>query len=229
MKALAINEFTSGQWDKPNPADPTGPPLGIAILEFRGFPTEYWWCWAAVGFIIGTGILNLALFVLAMSVLGPGKKRVVMSEEALEEHALASRLGTMSMSDLPPVGLNRKRDLGAEETIPEEAEEGVDLENGTSPKAAPAGLAPLNVPRSSVSPTPAGPESSGSSAGTPQTASEVATPAESTKRSIPGRIGHHLAPGAIVGHVANMGRLPFPPFSPNGRCVASAFCLQLCI
>lgn len=54
MKALAINEFTSGNWEKSDPANPNST-LGADILEFRGFPDDYWWCWAAVGFIIATG------------------------------------------------------------------------------------------------------------------------------------------------------------------------------
>jgi hypothetical protein len=59
MGALAINEFTSSSWDKPNPASGpatanSGSTLGADVLEFRGFPEEYWWCWAAVGFIIAT-------------------------------------------------------------------------------------------------------------------------------------------------------------------------------
>lgn len=39
----AINEFTAPHWQAPDPS--TGGPLGIDVLRFRGFPTEYWWCW----------------------------------------------------------------------------------------------------------------------------------------------------------------------------------------
>lgn len=54
MRALAINEFTSSQWNVPDPAAPTRQ-LGLEVLSFRGFPYDYWWCWAAIGFIIATG------------------------------------------------------------------------------------------------------------------------------------------------------------------------------
>ena len=37
---MATNEFTAPSWDKPFPGYPT---LGIAVLESRGFGTEYWW------------------------------------------------------------------------------------------------------------------------------------------------------------------------------------------
>jgi ABC-type multidrug transport system permease subunit len=53
-RALAINEFTSSNWEQPNPTNPANS-LGLDVLDFRGFPSAYWWTWAAVGFIIASG------------------------------------------------------------------------------------------------------------------------------------------------------------------------------
>lgn len=40
--AMAANEFTAGSWSQPvSDTDPT--PIGIAVLQSRGFGTEYYW------------------------------------------------------------------------------------------------------------------------------------------------------------------------------------------
>ena len=68
-RALAINEFTSPQWMNPDPSNPSQL-LGASILTYRGFPQQYWWTWVSLGFIIVTGLLNLALLIVATTFLG---------------------------------------------------------------------------------------------------------------------------------------------------------------
>ncbi len=37
----------------------------------RGFPTEYWWVWASVGFVLGTLLLIVVpLFIATMTFIG---------------------------------------------------------------------------------------------------------------------------------------------------------------
>jgi hypothetical protein len=74
------------RWYWPMPAGQTGqktctlvilfpdPPF-VSFLPFslscRGLPTDYWWCWAAVGYVISTLLLIiLPLFVAALTFLG---------------------------------------------------------------------------------------------------------------------------------------------------------------
>lgn len=59
------------QWSGPDPANPSSS-LGADMLAFRGFGTEYWWCWVAIAFNLGSVALNVALFTLAVSYL-PGE------------------------------------------------------------------------------------------------------------------------------------------------------------
>ena len=44
------------------------------LPHFRGFPTEYWWCWASIGFLLGTMAICIGLFVAACTYLG-GERR----------------------------------------------------------------------------------------------------------------------------------------------------------
>ena len=45
-------------------------PTFHATRTCRGFPTEYWWCWASIGFILATLAVIIGLFVAAMTFLG---------------------------------------------------------------------------------------------------------------------------------------------------------------
>ena len=50
-------------------------PFFVSFLPFflscRGLPTDYWWCWAAVGYVLATLlIIILPLFVAALTFLG---------------------------------------------------------------------------------------------------------------------------------------------------------------
>ena len=43
------------------------------VLFRRGFPTDYWWVWAAVGFIIASTIINVLAFVTGATFLPGGR------------------------------------------------------------------------------------------------------------------------------------------------------------
>jgi hypothetical protein len=43
----------------------------LLVCPCRGFPTEYWWVWASVGFVLGTLLLIVVpLFVATMTFIG---------------------------------------------------------------------------------------------------------------------------------------------------------------
>lgn len=65
-QAFAINEFTGASWDAPyNATNPDSPTLGVAVLDFRAFHTEYSWVWKGIGIVLGSIVINVAIFVLA--------------------------------------------------------------------------------------------------------------------------------------------------------------------
>lgn len=72
-QAFAINEFSGGSWAKPYTAggnstgvDGTSPEtIGLAVLEFRDFQTEYSWVWKGVAIVLASTVFNVAVFVLA--------------------------------------------------------------------------------------------------------------------------------------------------------------------
>ncbi|GAB4817617.1 hypothetical protein N2152v2_004663 [Parachlorella kessleri] len=97
-RALAINEFTAGHWQKPNPADPSSS-LGDDVLGFRGFPTAYWWVWAAVGFIIASTIINVLAFVAGATFLPAPHAPGVISPELLEEFQMSRAPRAPSVTD----------------------------------------------------------------------------------------------------------------------------------
>lgn len=109
-RALAINEFTAAHWMRPDPANP-GEMLGIQVLTFRGFPTEYWWVWASVGFLLASLAIILALFMAAATYLGAPKQRRVLTPEALQDFQLSRQelikptpsrdQGAMERGDVP--------------------------------------------------------------------------------------------------------------------------------
>lgn len=68
-QSMAINEFSSSSWNVTNPADPTGLPLGLSVLEFRGFELTYDWVWIGVGATLLSIAVNVAVFVLACTYL----------------------------------------------------------------------------------------------------------------------------------------------------------------
>lgn len=104
-RALAINEFTSPSWSAP--ASPGGAPLGEAVLRFRGFPSDYWWCWAAVGFVLGSGALIFGLLVLAMTVLAGEGRRLVGDGPAAGRRRLAGEWRQAHATNHTPACLPR--------------------------------------------------------------------------------------------------------------------------
>ncbi|EFN59136.1 hypothetical protein CHLNCDRAFT_137957 [Chlorella variabilis] len=89
-RALAINEFTAAHWMRPNPSNP-GSTLGIDVLQFRGFPTEYWWTWASVGFVLASLALLLLLFIATMTFIGAPRQRRTITPEALQDFQLSRK------------------------------------------------------------------------------------------------------------------------------------------
>lgn len=134
QRALSINEFTSSNWATPYNGGPTT--LGEAVLDFRGFPTEYnRWIWGAVGYLIGTAVLNLFLLVLATTYLGFGKRRVVMSQEDLNEQTEARRAsvsvpgGELGLADIEN-GKHRPVSPSVKKTVRVDAEKMVEQPKG---------------------------------------------------------------------------------------------------
>lgn len=67
LRGLAINEFTSSDWDTPEAGGVT---LGTMVLQQRGFQTEYKWVWIGLfAWGIPTIIINFTLFAIACSYL----------------------------------------------------------------------------------------------------------------------------------------------------------------
>ncbi|KAK2077910.1 hypothetical protein QBZ16_003778 [Prototheca wickerhamii] len=89
-RSLAINEFTSSDWDKPDTVN--GGNLGQNALAFRGFQTDYWWCWVSTGFAIGTFFLNAAVFVAAITYLPAPYSPPTMTQENLADFELSRRI-----------------------------------------------------------------------------------------------------------------------------------------
>ncbi|KAL4447582.1 hypothetical protein ABPG75_004801 [Micractinium tetrahymenae] len=89
-RALAINEFTAGHWMRPDPYNP-GQMLGLEVLSFRGFPSEYWWVWASVGFLLVSLLAIVGLFLAAATYLGAPKQRHVLTPEAVQDFELSRK------------------------------------------------------------------------------------------------------------------------------------------
>ena len=56
----------------------------------RGLPSDYWWVWASVGFIIVTMIINVGALVAACSLLGRERPLLCAGREGSGEGGLAS-------------------------------------------------------------------------------------------------------------------------------------------
>lgn len=91
FRALAINEFTSSQWMKLDPSGSPGSSLGLNVLQFRGLPNEYWWCWVAVGFCLGTMLIIVLLLIAALTFLSAPEERRFITPEALRDFQLSRR------------------------------------------------------------------------------------------------------------------------------------------
>ncbi|KAL2344926.1 hypothetical protein Fmac_006211 [Flemingia macrophylla] len=78
--AIVNNEFLGNRWRQvlPNSTEP----LGVEVLKSRGFFTQSYWYWIAVGALIGYTLLFNFGYILALVYLSPpGKHQAVMSEE----------------------------------------------------------------------------------------------------------------------------------------------------
>lgn len=70
QNALAINEFSAGRWQKPDP-NPTGLQLGTAVLESYDFRHSRLWVWLCFAVVIAW-ILGLNVILVAAATLLPG-------------------------------------------------------------------------------------------------------------------------------------------------------------
>ncbi|KAG5055430.1 hypothetical protein JHK85_007940 [Glycine max] len=87
QNAMVNNEFLGMRWRHvlPNSKEP----LGVEVLKSRGFFTQSYWYWIAVGALIGYTLLFNFGYILALMYLSrdslqlksPGKHRAVISEE----------------------------------------------------------------------------------------------------------------------------------------------------
>ena len=60
----------------------------------RGFPTQYWWCWAGVGFVLATTAIIVLLLIAALTFIGG--VWMLFGREAVEEGGHVSNwLGTL--------------------------------------------------------------------------------------------------------------------------------------
>ena len=50
--------------------------LAPQVLEFRGFPTSYWWVWLGVGATIASTFINVGVFILAATFLQGAMRRL---------------------------------------------------------------------------------------------------------------------------------------------------------
>ncbi|KAK9861391.1 hypothetical protein WJX84_002559, partial [Apatococcus fuscideae] len=97
--ALAINELSGPQWQKPYYLDPSQQ-LGRAVIDNRSLFPEHWWIWVAVGVLIGYAVILNGLGILAATFLNPtGGSGATMPLEALEERE-ANRLGNTDRSSM---------------------------------------------------------------------------------------------------------------------------------
>ncbi|XP_065865622.1 pleiotropic drug resistance protein 1-like isoform X2 [Euphorbia lathyris] len=80
QNAIVVNEFLGKSWSKvlPNSTEP----LGVQVLNSRGFFMQAYWYWIGVGALVGFTLLYNFLFTLALTFLGPMQKpQAVVSEE----------------------------------------------------------------------------------------------------------------------------------------------------
>ncbi|XP_057969768.1 pleiotropic drug resistance protein 1-like [Malania oleifera] len=103
---ILVNEFLGHSWQKVLPDSPK--PLGVRVLESRGFFPDSYWYWLALGALVGFVFLFNFLFAMALTFLNPYEKpTAVIPEEAQEEHrtgesvsqGTSSAAGTVSGGD----------------------------------------------------------------------------------------------------------------------------------
>ena len=68
VRSLALNEFTTKQWDAAYQYDPNIS-IGEASLAAFGVQTGYWWVWLGVGVLLGYAVLFNVIAALAFTFL----------------------------------------------------------------------------------------------------------------------------------------------------------------
>ncbi|XP_057968377.1 pleiotropic drug resistance protein 1-like [Malania oleifera] len=80
QNAILVNEFLGNSWKKVLPDSPK--PLGVRVMESRGFFPDSYWYWLGVGALLGFMLLFNFVSTLALTFLNPYEKpRAVIPEE----------------------------------------------------------------------------------------------------------------------------------------------------
>ncbi|KAL5135189.1 Pleiotropic drug resistance protein 1 [Glycine soja] len=88
QNAMVNNEFLGMRWRYVLPNSKQ--PLGVEVLKSRGFFTQSYWYWIAVGALIGYTLLFNFGYILALKYLSPpGKHRAEMRNRGVVEDKLA--------------------------------------------------------------------------------------------------------------------------------------------
>ncbi|KAE7997399.1 hypothetical protein FH972_002039 [Carpinus fangiana] len=81
QNAVVINEFLGKNWRKVLPNSMES--LGVEVLKSRGFFSQSYWYWIAVGALVGYVLLLNAGFTLALTFFNPmGKPEAIKSEDS---------------------------------------------------------------------------------------------------------------------------------------------------
>jgi len=118
VRALSVNELTSSDWNMPyvvgvdsNGKDLTEP-LGIFVLEYRGYLTDWQWVWSGIGTVAGIAMILAVGYATCLTLLdapkeaganateddGASKDKVKEQEEEMEKEETAHRI----FSVMPP-------------------------------------------------------------------------------------------------------------------------------
>ena len=68
VRSLALNEFSTSDWQAPYQYDPSIQ-IGSAVLAPFGIQTGYWWVWLGVGVLLGYAVLFNVIAALAFTFL----------------------------------------------------------------------------------------------------------------------------------------------------------------
>ncbi|XVF74663.1 hypothetical protein PTKIN_Ptkin13bG0129500 [Pterospermum kingtungense] len=91
QNAIVINEFLGESWNQVIPL--TTDTLGVLVLKARGFFTEAYWYWIAVGALVGFILVFNLLYTLALTFLNPlDESRGVKSEASSDEDDVRSKV-----------------------------------------------------------------------------------------------------------------------------------------
>ncbi|MCO5606348.1 hypothetical protein L7F22_060536 [Adiantum nelumboides] len=110
QNGLVINEFLADRWAKPYNGSVDAQTIGLAILKSRGFFTEDYWYWIAIGGLAGFAVLYNVLFMMALTYLNPLSRpqAVIPAEDTRADHSNAS---TRSLQRLRVPALGSEIDI----------------------------------------------------------------------------------------------------------------------